>query len=64
MRLGIGRTGVVILVALFVILGAEDVYVWAIAGTVPGVEFFLALVFVLAVAFVAIREARAHPPSR
>lgn len=64
MRLGIGRTGVAIILLLFVILGVEDVYVWAVSGTLPGVEFFFALLLVLVISFVAIREARAHPPSR
>lgn len=64
MRLGIGRTGVAIILLLFVILGIEDVYVWAVSGTVPGIEFFLALLLVLVISIVAIREARAHPPSR
>lgn len=64
MRLGLGRTGVAIVVLLFLLLGVEDVYVWVDSGVVPGVEFFAALLVVLVVFVVAIREARAHPPSR
>lgn len=61
---GVGRTGVFIVLILFVVLGIEDVYLWVIEGTIPGLEFFLALVIVLIVTVVAIREARTHPPSR
>ncbi|WP_049915232.1 hypothetical protein [Haloferax mucosum] len=64
MRVDIGRAGIAILLTLFVILGIEDAYIWAASGVVPGIEFFVALVFVLVIAVVAIREARAHPPSR
>ncbi|AFK21279.1 hypothetical protein E6P09_17065 (plasmid) [Haloferax mediterranei ATCC 33500] len=64
MELDIGRTGVAILLVLFLILGVEDVYVWTVSGVVPGIEFFVALVFVLVIAFIAIREAREHPPAR
>ena len=50
MDLDIGRTGLVVLV------------VWLTAGTVPGVEFFLAGLLILVVFMYTIRAARRSPP--
>lgn len=61
--LGMGRNGIVILLFVFVLLGAEDVLIWVNGGVVPGVEFFLATLLVLVVFAFAIRQAIAHPPS-
>jgi hypothetical protein len=63
-ELDVGRTGVAILVLLFLLLTAEDLLVWINAGSVPGIEFFLGAAVVLVVAFFAIRQARSHPPPR
>lgn len=60
----IGRHGVILLVACFLLLGAEDVLIWLRTGTLPAVEFFLASVLVLGVLAVAVREAVIHPPTR
>lgn len=64
MELGIGKTGVAIVVALFLILTAEDLIIWIRSGAVPGLEFFLGVLLVLVVVILAIREARSHPPPR
>ena len=58
----IGRHGVVLLLALFVLLGAEDAVIWINRGVVPGVEFFLGALLVLVIVADAIRAAVAHPP--
>lgn len=62
MEFDVGKTGALILAVLFVILTAEDVFVWVTAGSVPGIEFFLGLVLVVVVWFYAIRAARHHRP--
>lgn len=64
MELGIGKKGVAIVVALFLILTAEDLIIWIRNGAVPGLEFFLGVLLVLVVVILAIREARSHPPPR
>jgi hypothetical protein len=58
----VGRHGLAILLVLFVILGVEDVLVWLNSGTVPGIEFFLAALLVVAIAAAAIRESSRHAP--
>lgn len=58
----IGRNGVLVLVALFLILAAEDVLIWVRSGIVPAIEFFVGMVLVLVVVAFAIWEARHHPP--
>jgi hypothetical protein len=66
-RLHLGGTGAVLLAVLFVLfvlLGAEDALIWARSGSIPGIEFFLGALFVLAVFAFAIREANRHPPTR
>lgn len=60
----VGRAGLLVLAALFVVLTIEDVYIWVTAGTVPGLEFFLGLLLVVGTWFYAIRTAREHPPPR
>lgn len=60
--LDIGRHGLVILLILFAVLGAEDVLIWVNSGVVPAVEFFLATLLVLIVVAVAIRESMRHAP--
>lgn len=63
-RLRIGRHGLLLLLALFLLLGFEDVAIWLRTGALPAVEFFVALLLVVATAAVAIREAVRHPPPR
>jgi predicted ferric reductase len=58
----IGTHGVVLLAILFVLLTAEDILIWVESGTVPAFEFFIALVLVVGVFAVAVREANRHPP--
>ena len=64
MNLQIGRTGLLIVLAIFLLLVAEDVLIWVNSGVIPGVEFFLASLLVVVVFFLAIREAGRHPPPR
>ena len=59
----VGRTGAIVLLVVFLILAVEDAIIWFSAGVVPGIEFFLALLVVLAVWYVAIRNARKNPPT-
>lgn len=61
-ELRIGKHGVVLLLILFLLLGVEDILVWMRAGTLPGVEFFVATAIVVAVFAFAIYEAVSHPP--
>lgn len=58
----IGRHGAIFLALLFVILTAEDILIWIRSGAVPALEFFIALLLVLGVVALAIREANLHPP--
>lgn len=60
----VGWAGAGLLVLVFLLLGAEDVVVWLNGGAVPGVEFFVVAVLVVAVLALAIRRARANPPPR
>lgn len=60
--LKMGRNGVLILLFVFILLGAEDVLIWVNSGIVPGVEFFIAMLLILVVFAIAIRQAIAHPP--
>lgn len=60
--LDIGTTGVVLLALLFLIFGTEDLLIWVNDGVVPGLEFFVGLLVLLAATLLAIREARRHPP--
>lgn len=60
----IGKTGVVVLLVVFLALFAEDLYVWIVAGVVPGIEFFAGVVLVVVVGYFAIRAAKEHPPPR
>lgn len=64
MELGLGRTGIGILLAVFLMLTASDIVIWIRDGIVPGVEFFIGTLVVLIVVFLAVRGARAHPPPR
>lgn len=64
MNLRIGRTGLLIVLAVFLILVAEDVLIWINSGLIPGLEFFLASLLVVGVFILAIREARRHRPPR
>lgn len=58
----IGRHGVILLVALFLLLGMEDILIWVNTGTLPAIEFFVAMFLVLGVFALAVREAVLHPP--
>lgn len=60
--LHIGKHGVVLIVLMFVLLTAEDVFVWLNSGVLPGVEFFVGVLVVLGIVVFAIRESRLHPP--
>jgi len=60
--LHIGRHGILILLVLFLIMGLEDILVWMNSGVIPGLEFLIAAVIVLAVVVLAIRQANRHPP--
>ncbi|WP_224447226.1 hypothetical protein [Haloprofundus salilacus] len=62
MRERIGRVGTILLVALFAFLFVEDLYIWFVSGTVPGVEFFAGTLVVVAIWYVAIRIARSNQP--
>ena len=62
--LDVGPAGAVLLVLVFVLLGAEDVVIWVRAGEVPGLEFFVAAVMLVVVLWLAVRQARANPPPR
>lgn len=61
-ELHIGRHGVIILVILFVILTVEDVFVWINSGVVPGIEFFVGAVLVVAIIGFAIQEGMTYRP--
>ncbi|MFB6171941.1 MAG: hypothetical protein ABEJ23_05355 [Haloarculaceae archaeon] len=61
-ELQIGRHGVVLLIFMFLLLGAEDILVWLNSGDLPAAEFFVGMLVVLGVILLAIREAIQHPP--
>lgn len=63
-KLRIGRHGVIILVLLFLLLGAEDVLIWYNTGALPAIEFFVAMLVVLGIVALAIYESVVHPPPR
>ena len=60
MRPRIDGTGAVILLLVFLLLGAEDILIWVNGGVVPGIEFFLASLLVVGLLAVAILQARDH----
>lgn len=63
-ELDIGKHGVILLVLLFLVMGIEDILIWLNTGALPAIEFFIAIVIVLSILALAIREARHHPPPR
>lgn len=62
MRLRIGRTGALVVLLIFLLLAAEDIFIWLNGGAVPGIEFFLAAILVVVLLVAGILEAREHPP--
>lgn len=60
MQLGIGRTGVLIVLLVFLLLAVEDIVIWVNSGVIPGIEFFLASLVVVGIIVVAILQARSH----
>ncbi|MGM0372569.1 MAG: hypothetical protein ACQEQJ_08720 [Halobacteriota archaeon] len=58
----LGRAGIALLVIVFLVLFVEDILIWHNSGTLPGIEFLLLDVAVLAVLALAIREVRRRNP--
>ncbi|WP_129113546.1 hypothetical protein [Halegenticoccus tardaugens] len=58
----VGRVGGLILVFVFVVLFFEDIYIFAVAGVIPGIEFFVGIVLCILIWYLAIRLARTHRP--
>lgn len=61
-RLRIGKHGVAIVAAIFLLLAVEDLFIWLHSGVVPGIEFFVASVIVVIVFVLAIRQAQKYDP--
>ncbi|MFC7115232.1 hypothetical protein ACFQH2_10140 [Natronoarchaeum sp. GCM10025703] len=60
--LRIGKHGVAVLVAIFLILTIEDIFIWINSGIVPGIEFFIASLAVVVVFALAIRQSQKYDP--
>lgn len=60
MQRGIGRTGALIVVLVFLRLAAEDILIWVNSGVIPGTESSLAALLVVGLFVVAILQARSH----
>lgn len=60
--LDVGRSGAIVLLAVFALLAAEDALIFLNRGVVPGVEFFLASMLVLLVLAYVIAVSLRHDP--
>lgn len=58
MDLHIGRTGLILVFVVFLLLAVEDVFIWLNRGVVPGIEFFVASLILVGLLVLAINQVR------
>lgn len=58
MDLNIGRTGLIIVLVVFLLLAIEDILIWLNSGVLPGIEFLIAALLLAGLFLMGINQVR------